>query len=137
MLSATVYLMCWRDAATCNQGFELWDNPTPRLTAEETINTWKAQNPDKILVHAFDANADNVPTVDTEAARFALNAPLYGFKPEDYKREFKDFDGNTYQLYGFKGSNRKYKVLVRNLTTGKLQKSSTTWVKTRLEACSI
>lgn len=51
-----------------------------------------------------------------EQADFEKNAHLYGFKPEDYKKEYI-VKGVTYQLIGFNRKARKNPFLIRDIAT--------------------
>lgn len=49
-----------------------------------------------------------------EQAEFEKNSFLYGFKPEDYGKNF-NISGKTFTLYGFKRSARTMPVLARGM----------------------
>jgi hypothetical protein len=57
--------------------------------------------------------------VTREAEDFRRYASLFGLRPEDLGREFKDWSGDAYKVVGAKPNSRKYPILVKNLTSGK------------------
>ena len=79
----------------------------------------------------FDAKFTAKVGDDMEEIRrkeFEQNCRWYDLKPTDYNREFTK-DGYKYRIIGIKPENKKYPILLFNLTTGQRIKASTTWVK--------
>ena len=60
--------------------------------------------------------------VTSEAQDFKRCAVLFGLKPEDLGREFVSPQGKRFKICGAKPRNRKYPILAKCVTTGRVYK---------------
>jgi hypothetical protein len=67
------------------------------------------------------ATGDNGEVVTAEARDFERCAVLFGLKAEDLGREFSS-RGKRFKICGAKPANRKYPILAKCLSTGKVYK---------------
>lgn len=58
-----------------------------------------------------------------EQRAFEQYCNSFGFKPEDYGKEYRSFDGTTMKFIGFNPRARKYFYLVKNMLDGKTYKT--------------
>lgn len=65
-----------------------------------------------------DVQKDKDKINDEKRKDFEDKAPIYGFKPEDYKKEFSK-DGKIYQLVGFNTRARKNVCIIIDVETNK------------------
>ena len=91
-----------------------------------------AANPGCRLLHVFDHAADMYSESSLMRDDFVAQAYRYGLKPDDYGRMFFNPERQILQIIGLRPRNRKYTVLLRNLTLGIRVKASPAFVRARL-----
>lgn len=103
------------------QGFELTD---------ETIESWKQNNPSLRPLYMFSLKNDMLMTTNRIEDEFYDYCWRYGLVPDDLHKMFVNpNNGHDIELLGFKNANKKYKFIIHDHTDNKRYKVSDSYIK--------
>lgn len=101
---------------------------------EKVIQTYLTAYPNRNILGFYENKYNLINSDEHLKERFCRDCYLFGFVPEDYGTTFcSNTTPYTYKLVGFLPQNTKYKVLLRNLTTGGSTKATLSFVKKNMQ----
>lgn len=113
-------VICYRDTINQTPGWEIIND----MELEE----WKKQHPSYVPIMMFIANNDMLERNDYLAENFENQYEQYGLHPDSLNKLYKTSKGHTVRIKGIAARNRKYPIIVDDLTDSKRYKVSPSWV---------
>lgn len=104
-----------------------YENPQNHLRGfmdtDMTIDEWKSTYPQLTVAHAYRTNWDMKSKESDARYYFNTKCLEYGLTADMLHDTFES-DGQTFEIIGLNPSNTKYKVITRELSTGKTYKQT-------------
>lgn len=102
--------------------------------SEQSIQAWKNTHPGKKVLYVYPADAELMAINQERKDQFLHWCACTGFLPPDcFGTRFKSPEGDTVEIIGCKPRNRKYPILLMNLSQNRMQKCSASYVKAHIE----
>lgn len=112
-----MYIICYRKP-----------DGTPCFEETQDVTEWMQANPSARIEYTFNKKS----CIANNEGLFRCYAQRYGLLPDDYNAVYRNTDGTPYQIIGLNPKNRKYNIIVSNMETGEVYKTTPKHVVNRL-----